>query len=127
MLPDTFQLAVSRLLALLEENPVKTMDELEFLVGCTSVHDLAEILRAVYPEISDATGIDWHFTVLQWKLGNRGREQFLDTCRQARFTVWTLAFRREDGASEMRYTTCLPLCFKPEWKPCYTKVGETSI
>ena len=35
--------------------------------------------------------------------------------RQARFTVWSLAFQREDGGSETRYTTCLPLCFKPEW------------
>ena len=127
MLPDTFQLTVSRLRALIVENPGQTMDELESLVGCTSVRNLAEILHALYPEISDATGIDWHFTVLQWKLGNRGREQFLDTCRQARFTVWTLAFQREADASEMRYTTCLPLCLKPDWKPCYAKVGQTSI
>jgi len=127
MLPDAFQLAVSRLLTLLEQHSEQMMDELELLVGCTSVRDLAEILRAVYPEISDATGIDWHFTVLQWKLGNRGREQFLDTCRQARLTVWTLAFQREGDASEMRYTTCLPLCLKPEWKPCYAKVRQTSI
>ena len=129
MLPDVFKLTVSRLRALVDENSGQMMDELESLVGCTSVLDLAEILYAVYGEISDATGIDWHFTALQWKLGNHGREQFLDISPLAHFAVWTLAFQREGDASEMRYTTCLPLCLKPDWKPCCSNVAraETSM
>ncbi len=46
MLPDVFKITVSRLRALVDENPGQTMDELESLVGCTSVRDLAEILHA---------------------------------------------------------------------------------
>ena len=45
------------------------------------------------------SGIDWHFTALQWKLGQpRTREQFLEISRVARFTVWSLAFQREGDA-----------------------------
>ncbi len=118
MLPDVFKVTVSRLRALVDENSEQMMDELESLVGCTSVRDLAEILRAVYGEISDEMGIDWHFTALQWKLGNGAREQVLGISREARFTVWSFAFLAESGSgSETRYTTCLPFSFKPEWLP----------
>jgi hypothetical protein len=129
MLPDVFKLTVSRLQALVDENSGQMMDELESLVGSTSVRDLADILYAVYREISDATGIDWHFTALQWKLGNRGQEQFLDISRPAHLAVWTLPIQKEVGVSEMRYTTSLPLCLKPDWKPSCSNVAraQTSV
>lgn len=116
MQPDTRDELVSRLRALVDENPEQAMDELESLLRCSSVLELAEILRAVYFEVSEEMGIDWHFTALQWKLGNRGGEPFLEMPRQARFMVWSFAFQKEgEAGSEIRYTTCLPFCFKPEW------------
>jgi hypothetical protein len=108
--------------ALVDENSGQMMEELESLVGNTSVRDLADILHAVYLEISDATGIDWHFTALQWKLGNRGQEQFLDISHPVNLAVWTLPIKKEVGVAEMRYTTCLPLCLKPDWKPSCSNV-----
>jgi len=126
MHPDTREEIVSRLRALVDDNPQQAMDELESLLRCSSVCELAGILRAVYVEISEEMGIDWHFTALQWKLGNRGREQFLEISRQARFMVWSFAFKREgDAGSETRYTTCLPFCFKPEWIPRGARAART--
>ena len=124
MHPDTREATVSRLQAFADQNPQEAMDELESLVRCTSVNDLTEILYGVFGEISKETGIDWHFTALQWKLGHTGREQFLDVSRQARFMVWTFPLQRE-GADrpETRYTTCLPFCFTPEWIPRRAKVA----
>lgn len=116
MQPDTRDEIVSRLRALVDENPEQAMAELESLLRRSSVIELAEILRTVYFEVSEEMGIDWHFTALQWKLGNRGREPFLEVSREARFMVWSFAFERGgDAGSETRYTTCLPFCFKPEW------------
>jgi hypothetical protein len=129
MHPDSLEATISWVLALAGENPQKAMDELESLVQCTSVLDLTEILHGVFGEISKETGIDWHFTALQWKLGNTGRESFLDVSCQARFTIWTLPLQQEGVTpSETRYTTCLPICFKPEWPPRRAKVElfETS-
>jgi hypothetical protein len=116
MHPDIRERVVSRLRALVDQKPQQAMDELESLVRRSSVRELAEVLCAVYGEISGEMGIDWYFTVLQWKLGNRGREQFQDIFLQARFTVWSFAYYKEaDAGSETRYITCLPFCFKPEW------------
>ena len=73
MHPDTVEVIVHRLRALVDEKPQQAMDELESLVKQLSVRELTEILRAVYVEISGEMGIDWHFTALQWKLGNGAR------------------------------------------------------
>jgi hypothetical protein len=126
MQPDTRKQIVSRLRALVDENPQQAMDELESLLKCSSGRELADILGAVYVEISEEIGIDWHFTALQWKLGNRGLEQFLQISREARFMVWSFAFQRDgDASSETRYTTCLPFCFKPEWVPRGARAAST--
>ena len=123
---DTGEETVSRLLALFAENPQPAMDEHESLLRCSSVCELAEILRAVYAEITEEMGIDWPFTALQWKLGNCGREQYMELSREARFMVWSLAFQGEsEASSETRYTTCLPFCFKTEWIPHAAKSTST--
>ena len=92
MHPDTVEVIVHRLRALVDEKPQQAMDELESLVKQLSVRELTEILCAVYVEISGEMGIDWHFTALQWKLGNRARQQVLPTSRDARFPVGPLHF-----------------------------------
>lgn len=126
MHPAIREKIVSRLRALVDLQPQQAMDELESLVRRSSVCELAEVLCAVYVEISEEVGIDWHFTALQWKLGNRGREQFRDISLQARFMVWSFAYYREgDSGSETRYTTCLPFCFKPEWIPHDVRAART--
>jgi len=124
--PDKLEETANKLRALVDQNPLKAMDDLESLVRRSSVHELDEILRAVFVEISEKTGIDWHFTALQWKLGNGTRDQSLGTSRQAWFTVWSLAFQREDDSgSEMRYTTSLPFSFKLAWTPCDARSPRT--
>ena len=126
MHPEIRERMVCRLRALVDQKPQQAMDELESLVRRSSVCELAEVLCAVYVEISEEVGIDWHFTALQWKLGNRGRGHFQDIVPQARFTVWSLAHYGEAGAgSETRYTTCLPFCFKPEWIPHDVRAART--
>jgi len=125
MHPDTREEIVSRLRALVDENPQQAMDEFESLLRCSSVYELAGILHAVYVEISEEMGIDWHFTALQWKLGNRRREQFPEISQQARFMDWSFAFKGEgDAGSETRYTTCLPFCFKPAWAARGTRAAS---
>jgi hypothetical protein len=125
MHPDRREATVSRLQALADQNPQEAMDELESLVRCTSVRDLTEILQDIFGEISKKAGIDWHFTALQWKLGNTGREQFLDVSHQVRFMVWTFPCQGErTSRSETRYTTFLPFCFKPGWIPRRSKVAQ---
>ncbi|MCI0419634.1 MAG: hypothetical protein L0387_04915 [Acidobacteria bacterium] len=125
MSPDTRGEIVSKLRSLLAVDPQQAMDELESLVDCVSVRELASILRAVYDEVSEHLGIDWHFTVLQWKFGNRGCEEFLEIVPQGRFTVWSLPFQEEGGGnSETRHTTCLPFQFKPEWAPSGAKAAR---
>jgi hypothetical protein len=127
MHPDTVEVIVHRLRALVHEKPQQAMDELESLVKRRSVRELAEILRAVYLEISAEMGIDWHFTALQWKLGNGVGGEVLTMSREARFAVWSFAFLTEnDSGSETRYTTCLPFCFKPEWLPRHAKIARTT-
>jgi hypothetical protein len=127
MHPDTVEVIVHRLRALVDEKPQQAMDELESLVKQLSVRELTEILCAVYVEISGEMGIDWHFTALQWKLGNRARQQVLPTSRDARFPVWSFAFLAESGSgSETRYTTCLPFSFKSDWLPRDTKAARTT-
>ena len=127
MHPDNLEAIVHRLRDLVDEKPEQAMDELESLVKQRSVRELAEILLAVYVEISGETGIDWHFTALQWKLGSGTRGQALRISREARFTVWSFAFLAESGSgSETRYTTCLPFSFKPEWLPRHAKAARTT-
>jgi hypothetical protein len=126
MHPDNVEAIVHRLRALVDEKPQQAMDELESLLKQRSVRDLAEILRAVYVEISGEIGIDWHFTALQWKLGNRAREQFLGIS-QARFAVWSFAFLAESGSgSETRYTTYLPFPFNSDWLLRDAKAARTT-
>ena len=127
MHPDTLEVIVHRLRALLDEKPQQAMDELESLVRRCSVRELTAILCAVYVEISGEIGIDWHFTALQWKLASRAREQALGMPRDARFTVWSFPFVAEsDSVSETRYTTCLPFSFKPEWISRHVKAAPTT-
>ena len=86
---------------------------------------LAEILRAVYVEISETTGIDWHFTALQWKLGNADAEQFLGISRQASVhgLVSSRFSERVTLVPKCDTPHALPFSFKPEWTPCDAKVG----
>ena len=127
MHPDTVEIIVHRLRALVDEKPQQAIDELESLVKRRSVSELTEILRAVYLEISGEMGIDWHFTALQWKLGNGVRGEVLRISREARFAVWSFAFLAESGSSsETRYTTCLPFSFKPEWLRTNAKAARTT-
>ena len=124
MHPDNLEAIVHRLRYLVDEKPEQAMDELELLVKQRSVCELAEILRAVYAEISGATGIDWHFTALQWKLGTGTREQGRMSA-ESRFTVWSFVAEIGSGC-ETRYTTCLPFSFKPEWLPTDAKAARTT-
>ena len=127
MHPDIREKIVSRLRTLVDLQPQQAMDELESLVKQCSVRELTEILSAVYVEISGETGIDWHFTALQWKLGSRARQPILPTSGEARFTVWSFAFLAESGSgSETRYTTCLPFSFKSDWLPRDAKAARTT-
>jgi hypothetical protein len=127
MHPDTVEVIVHRLRALVDEKPQQAMDELESLVKQLSVRELTEILCAVYVEISGEMGIDWHFTALQWKLGNGVRGEVLRISREARFAVWSFAFLTESGSSsETRYTTCLPFSFKSDWLPRDAKAARTT-
>lgn len=100
---------------LVAEDPQQAMDELESLLRSRSVTELADILRAVYVEISEETGIDWHFTTLQWKLGHGKCAACLPKPSQARFVVWSLAFQAAISGPQIRYTTTLPFSFRPEW------------
>ena len=124
-IPRSNHLLVARLS---RREPQQAMDELESLVKQLSVRELTEILSAVYVEISGETGIDWHFTALQWKLGNRARQTVLPTSLARRgFTVWSFAFLAESGSgSETRYTTCLPFSFKSDWLPRDAKAARTT-
>jgi len=124
MHPDNLEAIVHRLRDLVDEKPEQAMDELESLVKQRSVRELAEILRAVYVEISGETGIDWHFTALQWKLGSGTREQGRMSAK-SRFTVWSFVAESRSG-SETRYTTCLPFSFKPEWLRTDAKAARTT-
>ena len=124
MQPDKLEETVTRLRALVDQNPQEAMDDLESLVSRSSVCELDQILRAVFVEISEKAGIDWHFTALQWKLGNGTCDQFLGSSRQTWFTVWSLAFQG-DSDSEMRYTTFLPFSFKLAWTPCGARSPRT--
>jgi len=124
MHPDNLEAIVHRLRDLVDEKPEQAMDELESLVKQRSVRELAEILRAVYVEISGETGIDWHFTALQWKLGSGTREQGRMSAK-SRFTVWSFVAESRSG-SETRYTTYLPFSFKPEWLRTNAKAARTT-
>ena len=124
MHPDNLEAIAHRLRDLVDEKPEQAMDELESLVKQRSVRELAEILRAVYVEISGETGIDWHFTALQWKLGSGTREQGRMSA-ESRFTVWSFVAESRSG-SEMRYTTCLPFSFKPDWLRTAAKAARTT-
>ena len=127
MHPDNLENIVHRLRALVDEKPEQAMDELESLVKQRSICELTEILRAVYAEISEELGIDWHFTVRQWKLYSRAWQQVLPLSGTARFTVWSFAFLAERGSdSETRYITCLPFSFKSDWLPRDPKAVRTT-
>src|SRR5262245_41683179 len=107
---------VSRLKTLNSVDPQEAMDEVSDLIEGTSVGDLAKILDGTFPEISQALRIDWHFTAVQWKLGNQGCEEFAESFPKARFKVWSLPFHgsRDDGLTHIRYATCLPFQLKEE-------------
>jgi len=118
------QAIVSRLRSLNSLDPQRAMDELEELLGETSVKDLAQILDSTFQEVSQELRIDWRFTAMQWKLGNRGREEFVDACPQARFKVWSFAFRdADDDSAQMRYCTCLPFQLKEDLTPHHMTLG----
>ena len=107
---------VLRLKTLNGIDPQRAMDELHDLIEETSIKDLAQILDSTYPEISEELGIDWRFTAMQWKLGNRGCDEFIEACPAARFKVWSLPFRgnASGDSAQTRYATCLPFQLKSE-------------
>ncbi len=107
---------VSKLKVLNLINSQYAMDEIGHLIDYMSIRDLAEILEGVYREISAELKIDWRVTAMQWKIGNRGLNEFSDVCSGARFKVWSFPFREsgDDHETQQRYTTCLPFQFKPE-------------
>jgi len=105
---------VERLKMLDSLDPQKAMDEVDELIREISIKDLAQILNGTYQQISEELRIDWRFTAMQWKLGNHGRDEFVEACPEARFKVWSFPFRasaNDDGA-EIRYATCLPFQLK---------------
>src|SRR5215467_14274700 len=92
---------VSRLKMLNSVDPQKAMDEVDLLIREISIKDLAQILNGTYQKISEELRIDWRFTAMQWKLGNHGRDEFVEACPEARFKVWSFPFRgsaHDDGA-----------------------------
>jgi hypothetical protein len=96
-------------------NPERAMDQIEVLVESLSVKELAQTLRAVYADVTRGLGIDWHFTALQWKVGNSSAQEFFVAFPKARFTVWSLPFVDEsDNTFAKRYATCLPFQFQSE-------------
>ena len=107
---------VSRLKMLNSVDPQKAMDEVDSLIREISIKDLAQILNGTYQQISEELRIDWRFTALQWKLGNHGRDEFVEACPEARFKVWSFPFRcsANDDGVEIRYATCLPFQLKAE-------------
>jgi|GEM_PF-1621004 hypothetical protein len=107
---------ISRLRALNGVDPQRALDEVGGLIEATSIGDLAKILDSVFPEISQALRIDWRFTAMQWKLGNRGCEEFAESFPGARFKVWSLPFRGSgsDRPTQIRYATCLPFQLKEQ-------------
>jgi hypothetical protein len=116
---------VSKLRTLNSLDPQRAMDELEDLLPETSVKDLAQILDDTCQEISQELRIDWRFTAMQWKLGNLGREEFVEACPEARFKVWSFAFRDVDDVSaQVRYSTCLPFQLKAELTTHHMTLGS---
>lgn len=93
------------------------MDRIEQLIETTSILELAETMQATYADATAGLGIDWNFTVMQWKIGNTGCDEFIEAFPEARFKVWSLPFRKEKGEVEdTRFATCLPFQFKPSWE-----------
>jgi hypothetical protein len=113
---SSHEAVVSRLRTLNNIDPQQAMDAVDDLIEGTSIKDLAQILGRTFPEISEELGIDWRFTAMQWKLGNRGCEEFIKSFPEARFKVWSLPFRggASDDLTQTRYTTCLPFQLKEE-------------
>jgi hypothetical protein len=107
---------VARLKTLNSIDPQQAVDEVQDLIEETSIKDLAQILGSTFPEISEELSIDWRFTAMQWKLGNQGCEEFIESFPEARLKVWSLPFRgsASDQLTQIRYTTCLPFQLKEE-------------
>lgn len=113
---DSSEIDAVQLRELEAANPTEAMIRIERLIETHSVQELARTMQALYKEVSLELGIDWHFTALQWKIGNGSAGEFHSVCPAARFKVWSLLFTgKGEGDSEKRYTTCLPFQFRPEW------------
>lgn len=120
MFEENSEVIVSKLRALNIVDPQRAMDEIDHLIEHTSIKDLAQILAGTYWEISEELRIDWRFTAMQWKIGNRGQDEFTEVYPEARFKVWSFPFCPEGqvGESQKRYATCLPFRFKDENALC---------
>ncbi|PYV91650.1 MAG: hypothetical protein DMG05_06905 [Acidobacteria bacterium] len=120
MLKPHREAIVLKLRTLNATDPQRAMDEIDHLIEHASIKELAQILESTYWEISEELRIDWRFTAMQWKIGNRGRDEFAEVYPQARFKVWSFPFCQEgrDFESQKRYATCLPFQFKDEKAFC---------
>jgi hypothetical protein len=109
--------SIKKLRTLQSVNPQKAMDQIEMLIQTFSVQELAQTLTSVYREVTQDLGIDWHFTALQWKIGNSSAQEFSGAFPGARLKVWCFPLVDESkDASEERYATCLPFQFQKEWE-----------
>jgi hypothetical protein len=108
---------ILELRALEATNPQQAIDRIDSVMEMLSIEELGEILGSLYEDETVALGIDWRFTTMQWKVGNQGCEDFLETYPEARLKVWSLPFLERCGTnSQTRYTTCLPFQFRAEWE-----------
>lgn len=108
---------ILELRALERSSPQLATDRIEQLIATMSIRELVQMLNATFAEVTASLGIDWSFTVTQWKIGNCGCEEFLETFPEARLKVWSLPFHAGNGdIGNTRFTTCLPFQFKPAWE-----------
>jgi hypothetical protein len=121
MFEPNSEVIASKLRTLNTVDPQRAMDEIDRLIEHTSIMRLAQILKSTYWEISEELRIDWRFTAMQWKIGNRGEDEFKEVYPGARFKVWSFP-EGQVGESQKRYATCLPFQFKDENAFCPTTV-----
>jgi hypothetical protein len=94
--PDTRDEIVTRLPALVDENPEQAVGELESLREVVLVLDFVEILGFALKK--------WEPTGTSWKLGNR--EQFLEMFPNRALRLGSLPFSKVgDAGSQARYSS----------------------
>jgi len=104
---------IHRLKELNAVDPDQAVSCVESLVDAHSVLSLAQVLRKVYEGTPGADRIDWHFTVLQWKLGQCACVEFQPVSPRAKLKIWTFPISVSEGRQfdHKRFTTCLPFEF----------------